>query len=485
MRRFFELFSNIGTKKEHSPSEKRVINMVNQASVIAIFFSVIFIIINAYSGSYDVIIPSLIVIFLFSLVPFFNHQKQYSTAKKLFVGFGLFATTVAVAISELETNMYFYFATVFAAMLLFFPDKKYLKKIIMVIFVSMSSSMSISYFGLLPKLSLLNPLALGIINILLFMFVMYILISTLTSANQTFERKSIELLENINERNLELKAEKKKVETTAEVLIETNANLHQEVIEREKVERSLRESNHTLQQFTYVASHDLKEPLRTIGSFANLLVRKLKGNLDEREQEYLHFITDGVSRMSVLVDDLLKYATLNNSRDFEQVDLNNTLEVIKHSLINLLDRKNGDIEFGLMPKLYANRSQLNQLFQNLISNGLKFNTNPSPKIRIKCQEQESEYLFSVSDNGIGIPKDYQEKIWVIFQRLHSRDKFEGSGIGLAIAQKVVANHLGRIWVESEENQGTTFYFTISKKLCSPSKDVSDLVDLVIEETTHN
>lgn len=485
MRKLIEILSNIGTTKEQSPSERRLIHIVNQASVAAILFCIVFLIANYYSGAYDAIAPSIFSIVLFAIVPFFNQSKQHSAAKSLFVGIALVLTTISVAVSELNTNMYHYFVIVFAAMLVFFPKKSSLKIILTVNLSCMGVSILVSYLGLLPKISLLNPLVLGVVNILILLSVVYILVSTLMKENYLFEKRTIQLLKNINERNFELSDEKTKFETTTEVLIETNAHLHEEVIQREMVEKSLRESNRTLQQFTYVASHDMKEPLRTIGSFSKLLERRVVDKLDEREREYLDFITNGVNRMSVLVDDLLEYAPLSNPVTFEKVDLNNTLELIKHSLINLLERKNGVIEIAQLPSLSANKSQLSQLFQNLISNGLKFNNKENPQIRIICQEQETDYLFSVADNGIGIPKAYQEKIWDLFQRLNNREEFEGSGIGLAIAQKVVTNHQGRIWVESKENEGTTFYFTISKNLSTPSKEVSKLTDLVVKETAHN
>ena len=485
MKQLIEMYSDIGVTEEQTPSERRAIHIVNQASIAAVLFSVLFLFTNLYSGFYDVVLPSVCSGLSFAFVPYLNYRKKYFAAKRLFVGIGMLATTIVVSMSELHTNMYYYFASVFAAILVFFPKKKYLKRILSITFICISSSMLISYFGLLPKLSLLNPLFLGVINILLIILIIYVLIATLMKENHIFEQKTIQLLKNINERNLELSAEKEKVEITAEVLIETNAHLHQEVNEREKVERSLRASNHTLQQFTYVASHDMKEPLRTISSFSGLLARRLDSKLDEREQEYLDFITNGVKRMSVLVDDLLKYAPLNNPVTFEKIDLNNTIIAIKHSLINLLNRKNGKVEIGEMPVLYANRSQLNQLFQNLISNGLKFNNKENPEIRIDCQEQETDYLFSVSDNGIGIAEEHQEKIWMLFQRLHTREQFEGSGIGLSVAQKVVTNHQGSIWVESKQDQGTTFYFTISKNLCASSKKMAELQGKIEEEIAQN
>ncbi len=485
MRKLIEIISNIGTTREQSPSERRLIHIVNQASVAAILFSIVFLIANYYSEAYDTIIPSLFAIALFAIVPFLNHYKRHSVAKSLFVGLALFLTTISVAVSELDTNMYHYFVIVFSAMLVFFPKRSSLKIILTVNLSCMGGSILVSYFGILPKLTLINPLVLGVVNILILLSVVYVLVSTLMKENYLFEKKTVQLLKNINERNLELSDEKTKFETTTEVLIETNAHLHEEMIQREKVEKSLRESNRTLQQFTYVASHDMKEPLRTIGSFSKLLERRVVDKLDEREREYLDFITNGVNRMSILVDDLLEYAPLSNPVTFEQVDLNNTLELIKHSLINLLERKNGVIEIAQLPSLSANKSQLSQLFQNLISNGIKFNNKANPQIRITCQEQETDYLFSVADNGIGIPKAYQEKIWDLFQRLNNREEFEGSGIGLAIAQKVVTNHQGRIWVESKENEGTTFHFTISKNLITPSKEVSELTDLVVKETAHN
>lgn len=485
MRHIIDFFSSIGTTEKHSPSEKRIIHIVNQASVIAILFTIIFLFSNLYYSTYDTVIPSLLSIILFALVPFFNYRKEYKKAKLFFVSISLITTTLTVAATELHTHMYYYFVIIFAVMLVFFPKKGYLKLIFAVNLICISCSMTISYLDLLPKLSLPNPEILGVINMLILFLVIYMSVSTLMKENYVFEQKTIKLLGNINERNVELKAEKEKVEIASDILTKTNADLHQEVIEREKVEKSLRESNYTLQQFTYVASHDMKEPLRTIGSFSGLLARRLSGKLDEREQEYLDFITDGVSRMSFLLDDLLKYATLNNPISFERLDLNNTVQVIKHSLMNLLERKNGEIEVGKMPVLYANRSQLNQLLQNLISNGLKFNNKQNPKIKITCQEQEDSYLFCVSDNGIGIPKEHQEKIWMLFQRLHSREQFEGSGIGLTVAQKVVTNHQGSIWVESETDKGTSFYFTISKKLSLPSVEMLELRDNFIVEATHN
>lgn len=226
----------------------------------------------------------------------------------------------------------------------------------------------------------------------------------------------------------------------------------------------LARSNQDLEQFAYVASHDLKEPLRMISSYTQLLNKKLEASFDTDSNEYMRFILDGAQRMSNLINDLLDYSRVGRTNDIkQQISLD---EILSTSLSNLQAKINdtqATIRYDNMPVIRAVYSQILQLFQNLIDNAIKFRKpGESPVVEIKCEEKRNEYLFSVSDNGVGIQKEYSERVFVIFQRLHNRDKYSGTGIGLAICKKIVEFHGGKIWLESEPEKGTTFYFTLKK-----------------------
>jgi len=223
----------------------------------------------------------------------------------------------------------------------------------------------------------------------------------------------------------------------------------------------LQRSNKDLEQFAYTASHDLQEPIRMIKSYAQLLEMKHKTTLDYNAQQYLHFITEGASRMQQLVNDLLSYSRVSTHK--QELELINVSSVLKTALDDLKFRiaeEHAVIEYSLLPDVKGDKTQIRQLFQNLIQNSLKFRSEDNPVIRINCVKRKYDWLFSVSDNGIGIDAQYFEKIFVIFQRLHDRERYSGTGVGLAICKKIVERHGGEIYVESLVNKGTTFYFTI-------------------------
>ncbi|TAF33679.1 MAG: PAS domain S-box protein [Oscillatoriales cyanobacterium] len=223
----------------------------------------------------------------------------------------------------------------------------------------------------------------------------------------------------------------------------------------------LKRSNEELEQFAYVASHDLQEPLRAVTSYTQLLAQRYQGNLDDRADKYINYIVDGATRMQQLINDLLAYSRLGTrGQEFEMADCN---AAVKQSLCNLqiaIAEKKAVITCDAMPTVMADESQLMQLFQNLIANGIKFCREDIPFIQIAAQRQEGEWLFSVRDNGIGIDPEYADRIFIIFQRLHGRREYSGTGIGLAMCKRIVERHGGRIWVESQEGKGATFYFTI-------------------------
>ncbi|MGB9936822.1 MAG: sensor histidine kinase [Methanobacterium sp.] len=235
-----------------------------------------------------------------------------------------------------------------------------------------------------------------------------------------------------------------------------------DITERKKLEDELKRSNDELQQFAYVASHDLQEPLRTIASFTQLLERRYKGKLDENADEFIGYIIDASVRMKQQIEDLLEFSrVMTRGGSFKKFNLENTLKNIVYSLEVLIKENSAEITYNSLPEIYGDEKQIARLFQNLIINSIKFKKpNEIPKIHILAKKEGSNYLFSVSDNGIGIEPQYTDKIFTIFQRLHTRDVYEGTGIGLAIVKRIVERHGGHIWVESEYGKGSTFYFTI-------------------------
>ena len=226
----------------------------------------------------------------------------------------------------------------------------------------------------------------------------------------------------------------------------------------------LRQSNVELEQFAYVASHDLQEPLRMVASYVQLLERRYKGKLDPEADEFIAYAVDGANRMRGLIDDLLTYSRVGRlGKPFEPTDLETTFDIVLKNLQETIKDNNAIVTHGKLPIVFADGGQLVQLFQNLIGNAIKFHGTEPPIIDIFVQEQPTDYQFSVQDNGIGIDPQYFDRLFKIFQRLHSREDYPGSGIGLAICKKIVERHGGHIWIESERGKGSTIHFTLSKK----------------------
>lgn len=225
----------------------------------------------------------------------------------------------------------------------------------------------------------------------------------------------------------------------------------------------LQASNTELERFAYVASHDLQEPLRMISSFLHLLEKDMEGQLTETTKQYIYFVTEGANRMKRLIEDLLQYSRVGSSREnFTEVNCNELIANIR-TIFDLRIRETGAIlHIKPLPVISAVYVQLQQLFQNLVSNALKYYKNNVPEIEIGCNDRDDKWEFYVKDNGIGIDPKYFDKIFIIFQRLHNKTDYSGTGIGLAICKKIVEKHSGAIWVQSEPEKGSTFYFTIPK-----------------------
>jgi len=232
---------------------------------------------------------------------------------------------------------------------------------------------------------------------------------------------------------------------------------------QKELEVELKRSNTDLQQFAYVASHDLKEPLRMVTSYLFLLDKVNKGVWSEASKEYMHFAADGAIRMQAMIDDLLAYARVaTDSKSLALVDMDEVLGVALSDLKVSIEESGASISQDELPSLMADRSQMVVLLENLVGNALKYRGRAAPRIRVSATEHGIEWVFSVQDNGIGIDPKHQERLFQIFARLHNQEEYKGTGIGLAIAKRIVERNGGRIWFESEEGKGATFFFTILK-----------------------
>lgn len=228
------------------------------------------------------------------------------------------------------------------------------------------------------------------------------------------------------------------------------------VTELEQTKNELELRNKELSQFAYIASHDLKTPLNNVSS----LLQIIEGQLDEETNKILSLISDSTERMRVLIDDLLEYSSIGKLKEMINVDCNRLVELIQQDFQTIIKETNTAIEIGELPIVKGYETELRLLFQNLISNAIKFSKSGiSPKIEISAEEKDG-WTFSIKDNGIGVADEHKDKVFNIFQRLHAKSEYEGTGIGLAHCKKIIELHKGRIWINSEPGDGTTFYFTI-------------------------
>lgn len=273
----------------------------------------------------------------------------------------------------------------------------------------------------------------------------------------------------------------------ADYVLKDNLARLPESIQRAMREKQLREenkqaleelarSNRDLEQFAYVASHDLQEPLRMVATYTQLLAERYRGKLDEQADKYIHYAVDGALRMQALVQDLLAFSRVGRQGiDLKSTDCNRLVAVAVQNLQSAIEESNAQVIYESLPEIFADGSQLVQVFQNLIGNAIKFRGSVPPVIRITAQKKSRTWTFTVADNGIGIAPEHAEIIFVIFKRLHTRAEYPGSGIGLAICKKIIEQHGGRIWVESLAGQGSTFKFTLpvtarGRKYAQPDED---------------
>ncbi len=231
-----------------------------------------------------------------------------------------------------------------------------------------------------------------------------------------------------------------------------------------RLNNELKQSNKELEHFAHSISHDLKEPLRMVTSFLKLLNQRYSGQLDEKADKYIHFAVDGAGRMKVLIDDLLEFSRVGRvNSTYEKTDLNHVLENVMKLLEHIIKEQNADVNWNHLPEIRCQTMPMQQLFANLISNSIKYRKeDEQPVVNIDYKEKANQWLFSVQDNGIGINSEFHSAVFEVFRRIDTNSDVSGTGMGLAICKKIVEEHGGKIWVESEEGEGSTFIFTIKK-----------------------
>jgi len=277
------------------------------------------------------------------------------------------------------------------------------------------------------------------------------------------------------------------VEKRTHALHESNETLKKEIKQRQQKEaelnvtlKKLEDSNLELEQFAYIASHDLQEPLRKIASFTELLSRRYKGKLDKNADEFIFYIVDSVKRMKTLILDLRRYSKAGvRGGDLEIIDLNEVYRDVCEKIAITIKDANIKVSCDKMPSVSGNKEQLVEVFQNLFSNAIKYNHHDNPEININVSRKDEKWLFEFKDNGIGIENEFLKKIFGIFYRLHSADDYPGTGIGLTLCRKIISRHKGEIWVESAKGQGSTFFFTLPVDLKIQPEE-TDNSDKIIE-----
>lgn len=269
--------------------------------------------------------------------------------------------------------------------------------------------------------------------------------ASLESINMKLSESSSSLLEKVKE----LDQQQEKLSANKKML--------------ENLNRDLLMKNRELERFTSIASHDLQEPLRTIGNMTQLIAKRYSANFDDQGKKILEYVTTATSRMTKLIKGLLEFSRIGKKREIQTVDCQELVSTIILDFDSTLKAAKGKINVNELPQLKGNPVELRMLFQNLISNGLKFRrSDVPPVIEVSANDRSNQYEFCIKDNGIGIEESDYEKIFYIFQRLHPTEQYEGTGLGLAYCRKIVELHGGKIWIESTRGVGSSFYFTLAK-----------------------
>lgn len=434
MNKYFQKLRQLGIQSDMSRIEQKRIALLNDIMLLACVMEC-FQYIEVLSFKNMAALLSLLGFQIATILPLLLHYfKKINVARWYFnVLFPLFLTLVIIMHGkDLEANSCYF---VFAVTAIFFFEKKR-QRIFLVIFVMTNYYFAQYYVANYPA-----PLAENVtpvINFAAFTVVILslaLVVARFVDSNIVFEKETNELLNNLKASKLQVSQQNK----------------------------GLEQANKELEKFAYIASHDLKSPLRNITSFLGLIQRKLKNHEDNDLHDYLKYVRNSATQMNYLIQDILEYSKVGYRGEYTKVDLKEIIEEAKVNLKADLENKSAQITYSGLPTIFANRIQMILLFQNLIENGIKYNEKATPTIEIKNEVTEEYNIIRIKDNGIGIAKEHQAKVFEMFKRLHTQVDYQGSGIGLAICKKIVQQHHGKIEIESQVGKGTTFFIKLPQE----------------------
>lgn len=448
----WEKLSNLGTEDINNREEKDKVILLNQIMGLTFLPGAFSLFVYAIFGNYVMASIDLGIMLICALAFFFTYKYDYKTGWHVGLILSSLLMTAAAFVVKPLPSCALILSSFFIVIHYIYTDvrtKYFYYAFISLCVINILISPMFAFSQQLESPYMTNMLV-GAIGISL-----QIIFSVLYS-------------QRVRKREAEVETNQRKINRLLTELKNKNRELEEKVNERtEKLARSndeLKRSNLDLEQFAYAASHDLQEPLRTITNFVQLLDRRFSDKIGEEGKEYVFFAVDGAKRMSSLIKDLLEYSRVGRKEaTIQKTDLTMIFDSKLRDLSQRIKEKNAEVKrIGLPEDLFCVPNQISILLYNLINNGLKFNNSSTPEVEVRGMERDDHWLFTVTDNGIGIPEEYKENIFEIFRRLHAKDEYEGSGIGLAICKKIVMRHEGDIWLESQEGEGTTFFFTIKK-----------------------
>lgn len=414
MFKIWRKLSDIGVYPDTTESELKKIRLLNQMAILATIMQIAGILTLFANFTPSLLVASCFPLPFYLLVFYLQDKKQYYTARWVQIVSSIFIITIFNYLFGPGLNAVVAFFAIAPLIAIFLKEKRSYTILYSLIIICFTFSTVYNYYYSAP----LEQYVLPIVRYYSFVIVFIALIIIL----QIFQSES-------DQREKEL-----------------GNLLHK-----------LKDKNEELERIAYVASHDLKTPLRHVSSYLSLIQLKLKNTDDPQLKEYLATAVKGSKRMYNTIEDVLEYSRVGDlDSSMEMVDLNQIIEKVSFNLQNEIQNKNAEINITSLPKIWANENQMVSLFQNLIENGLKYNKNEKAIIRIMAESDIDHHLISFSDNGIGMDTKYGNQIFEIFQRLHDQTQYEGSGVGLAICKRIVENHKGSIWLDKSDEKGSTF-----------------------------